>query len=256
MADAFLSASRALDSGRQSTEDVGARPYRCYFVVRIYSGATAGEGTYNTYLEEIQPAPKVGFLSSFNAQGFFEEEDALLTKISRIKYTREKLLGLTHLGESPPANETFHIGLLPREQIYMTLYKPLSEPKLEKTAWRLKIRPVARLHETADVINLDEVGGGSPSRVGDGAGGFTINYPAASDTISCVVRDLRAEERRRGEQDQAEITVVVFVDPLANVRRGDRLIANGRTLDVIAVRQPRRPGEPKELDCTEDVRGR
>lgn len=254
MADTFLRASQALDRGRAAITATGARPYRSYFVVQVWSGATAGEGTVNTYLDEIGlfqdgtiASPKVRFLNHASDQGFQQEEDALLSKISRVEYSREQILGLSSSGGSRPANETFHIGLLPREQIYMTLYEPVSEPKLEKTAWNVRLRPKARLSDSAEVL--------LPSRVSDGAGGFTLSHPSTGNFIDVIVRDLRGDERRVGEQDQAEITVVVFCGVLETVERGNRLLVNGRTLNVVDVRQPRHPGDHKELDCTEDVRG-
>jgi len=88
------------------------------------------------------------------------------------------------------------------------------------------------------------------ARTSDGQGGWTETWGTVA-TISGRIRPASANERILARQQQAEISHVFYCATSVDVTRGDRLAGEGRTWDVIAVREPSHAGHHLEIDCLE-----
>jgi len=88
------------------------------------------------------------------------------------------------------------------------------------------------------------------ARASDGQGGWTETWGTVA-TISGRIRPASANERILARQQQAEISHVFYCAASVDVTRGDRLAGEGRTWDVIAVREPSHARHHLEIDCLE-----
>ena len=144
MADVILEPNEALDEAREVIDEIGLRPYRVYFVAELWSGHKAGEGhVLSRTFTRVLPTPKMRFGGSREAMesvGKRLEGDAVIWKISRLRYTREQLKGLEVNGGRRPGNSRFMIALAPREQRLCQLYERRTGAGLV----RVDARPTAR----------------------------------------------------------------------------------------------------------------
>lgn len=84
----------------------------------------------------------------------------------------------------------------------------------------------------------------------DGQGGWVISY-AAAGTVRGRIRPSSSTERISAQSEEREITHVLYVKADADVQRGDQVVGDGLTVEVLAVREPSRAGEHLEIDCEE-----
>ncbi|MDG9705547.1 phage head closure protein [Streptomyces sp. DH37] len=86
------------------------------------------------------------------------------------------------------------------------------------------------------------------TRTPDGMGGWEETW-AQTGTVRARLSQPSARERVTADQSQSHLTHVVYLDPGADVRRGDELRQPGRVLDVLAVFEPSVPGTYLRADC-------
>jgi SPP1 family predicted phage head-tail adaptor len=79
-----------------------------------------------------------------------------------------------------------------------------------------------------------------PETAPDGSGGQTVTLTQVGE-VWAKVDQPSAEERAVGQQWGAEHSHNIFLDPDADVRRGDELRGDGQTFRVLATVQPSRP---------------
>lgn len=92
------------------------------------------------------------------------------------------------------------------------------------------------------------------SRTSNGQGGWTESYGSAA-SIEGRMRPATATERLMAAQRQAEISHVFYCAADEDVVRGDHLTGEGRTYEVIAVREPSHSGHHLEVECRETQKG-
>lgn len=90
-----------------------------------------------------------------------------------------------------------------------------------------------------------------PSSTADGYGGRDVTF-AQVGTVAARVSRPAAAERVVADQEGVEVTLDVYLDLGADVRRGDRLIGDGQTLEVLAVTSPSKAAYLK-ADVRQDV---
>lgn len=100
-----------VDEIRQIATDLGARPYRVFWVRTRWSGRERGLGVESVIsVEELTPTPNVQ-LSGLQRQmldiGVDEQGATTVTEISP-RYTETQLTGQRPNGEEIPPNETFY----------------------------------------------------------------------------------------------------------------------------------------------------
>jgi len=86
-------------------------------------------------------------------------------------------------------------------------------------------------------------------RTDDGQGGWTESYQDSGVILSGRVRPRSASEREMAGSEYSEISHVVYT--LSPPKRGNRLVIDDLTLEVIAVRNPSLMGHHYEIDCKE-----
>ena len=104
-------ADGCLDELRQLASDLGARPYRVFWIKTRWSGGKRGRGVETVFSEEeVLPTPKVDQLSSIQLQlldvGTDEQGALSISEISP-RYSENQLRGLNDDGTAVPENETF-----------------------------------------------------------------------------------------------------------------------------------------------------
>lgn len=72
---------------------------------------------------------------------------------------------------------------------------------------------------------------------GDGAGGVTVAWQQQG-TVAARFSSPSDVERQIAAQQGAEITHDVYLPPAVDVRRGDRLVDGGVTVEIVAVTVP------------------
>lgn len=99
-----------IDDIRQLASDLGARPYRVFWVRTRWSGRERGEGVESVISEEeVTPTPKVemgGLQRTLLDIGTDEQGAVTVTEISP-RYTEHQLTGDLPNGRAIPSNETF-----------------------------------------------------------------------------------------------------------------------------------------------------
>lgn len=90
-----------------------------------------------------------------------------------------------------------------------------------------------------------------PSRLPDGYGGAGTSW-AELGTVPARVSRPAPSEREVGEREGVRVTHDVYLDVDADVARGDQLVGDGQTLEVVAVTFPSRKDYLK-AECREDV---
>lgn len=100
-----------IDDIRQIATDVGARPYRVFWVRTRWSGRERGSGVESVIsVEELTPTPKVqmdGLQRQMLDIGIDEQGAISISEISP-RYNEMQLTGQLPSGEAIPANETFY----------------------------------------------------------------------------------------------------------------------------------------------------
>ena len=88
-------------------------------------------------------------------------------------------------------------------------------------------------------------------RTGDGQGGWVISYTViGSEPVR--VRPATSAERTEAQQEEREITHVLYCLASVDIARGDRVtLDDGLVIDVQAVREPSQAAEHYEVDCRE-----
>lgn len=92
-------------------------------------------------------------------------------------------------------------------------------------------------------------------RTPDGQGGWVISY-ISGDAVNCRMRPASSAERTVAQQEERQITHVLYVEIDTDIERGDRFSVDGITVDVDALRKPSRENdwlamEHLEMDCLE-----
>lgn len=89
-----------------------------------------------------------------------------------------------------------------------------------------------------------------PTRTADGQGGWTVGYSDAG-TVQGRLRPASASEKAVAMQMQAQVSHVLYCGASEDLERGDLITCEGRTVEVIAVREPSHMGHHLEIDCLE-----
>lgn len=87
-------------------------------------------------------------------------------------------------------------------------------------------------------------------RTFDGAGGW-VEARTTIGTVRGRLRPMGGTERDVADQEQREITHVLYVAAGANIARGDEVEGAGVIVEVLGVREPSRAGHHLEVDCRE-----
>jgi head-tail adaptor len=85
----------------------------------------------------------------------------------------------------------------------------------------------------------------------DGYGGQTVAYSLVGDVPARVSRP-SASEREVAAREGVEITHEVYLNPEADVRRGDQLVDGDQVLEVVSVVEPSRV-DYRKATCREEV---
>lgn len=88
------------------------------------------------------------------------------------------------------------------------------------------------------------------TRTADGQGGYTQTWATVA-TVAGRMRPASASERTLALQRLAEISHVWYVAADEDVLRGDRITGQGRTWDVIAIREPSYAAHHLEVEALE-----
>jgi SPP1 family predicted phage head-tail adaptor len=84
----------------------------------------------------------------------------------------------------------------------------------------------------------------------DGGGGQSTSWTFMHN-LRARLSQPSARERQAAEQAEASLTHIVYLQPSADVRRGDELrLAGGTVLEVTATFQPSESGTYLRADCT------
>lgn len=86
------------------------------------------------------------------------------------------------------------------------------------------------------------------SAVSDGQGGWAEEYTLGG-SVTGRVRPRSAKEADVGGSERAEITHIAYT--LSALVRGDRIVVDGKTFEVLAVRNPSLMGHHFESECRE-----
>jgi head-tail adaptor len=90
-----------------------------------------------------------------------------------------------------------------------------------------------------------------PTRTGDGQGGWTVTYETVG-TIDGRLRPAGASEKTTADQEQAQVTHVLYCAADEDIQRGDLVMGTGLpVVEIIAVREPSYMGHHLECDCVE-----
>lgn len=85
--------------------------------------------------------------------------------------------------------------------------------------------------------------------VDDGGGGQETSWGSVA-TVRARLSQPSARERQAADQAEASLTHIVYLQPDADVRRGDELRRAGQVLEVTATFEPSEPGTYLRADCT------
>lgn len=88
------------------------------------------------------------------------------------------------------------------------------------------------------------------TRTSDGQGGWTIGYTALG-SVEGRIRPATSREREVADQEEQQISHVLYVVASEDIARGDRVTSGDLTVEVLGVREPSLAGEHLEIDCLE-----
>lgn len=88
------------------------------------------------------------------------------------------------------------------------------------------------------------------TRTSDGQGGWTITYSEVEDAEGRI-RPASSEERSVAQQEERDITHVLYLLTTADVERGDLVVYGDLQVEVLGVREPSLAGHHLEVDCLE-----
>jgi len=88
------------------------------------------------------------------------------------------------------------------------------------------------------------------TQVADGQGGWTNGY-AQIKTVRGRVRPAKGGEQMAGDQQQPMVTHVAYLKTSSGVQNDDRLVFDGKTLRVQAVKEPSHANRHLEVMCEE-----
>lgn len=88
------------------------------------------------------------------------------------------------------------------------------------------------------------------TRTSDGMGGWVIAY-APAGSYKGRMRPASSAERDVADQQQRNLTHVLYVVGTADIQRGDQVTGDGVTVHVLGVREPSRSDHHLEIDCEE-----
>jgi len=92
-------------------------------------------------------------------------------------------------------------------------------------------------------------------RQSDGQGGMERQL-VPLDVLHCAIDTLATPERQVIDRDEVRATVLVFLNPDAQIQREDRLqVEDGRTLEIIGERIMQRPSHHREFEAVHIQRG-
>ncbi len=87
-------------------------------------------------------------------------------------------------------------------------------------------------------------------RASDGQGGWSEAWTELA-TVRGRLRPVSAEERTIADEVEAEVTHVLYTLASEDIARGDIVAGAGRTVRVLAVREPSQAGHHLQIDCRE-----
>jgi SPP1 family predicted phage head-tail adaptor len=87
-------------------------------------------------------------------------------------------------------------------------------------------------------------------RTDDGQGGWAISYLELG-TAEGRIRPATANERVVADAEEQQITHVLYLEHGEDVLRGDLVVCDDLTVEVLGVREPSKAGEHLEIDCLE-----
>ncbi len=87
-------------------------------------------------------------------------------------------------------------------------------------------------------------------RVDDGQGGWEESLVELA-TVAGRLRPASASERIVAQQEQRQLTHVLYTAGDVDVQRGDVVVGAGVEVEVQGVREPSRAGHHLEIDCIE-----
>lgn len=90
--------------------------------------------------------------------------------------------------------------------------------------------------------------------VSNGQGGWS-RVPVEVGTIRGRLRPLGGAERIVADQQQRQITHVLYCLATADIARGDQVDGAGLVVEVLGVREPSQAGHHLEVDCREVQKG-
>lgn len=87
-------------------------------------------------------------------------------------------------------------------------------------------------------------------RTDDGQGGWAISYLELG-MAEGRIRPATANERVVAAGEEQQITHVLYIEHGEDVLRGDRVVCDDLTVEVLGIREPSKAGEHLEIDCLE-----
>lgn len=88
------------------------------------------------------------------------------------------------------------------------------------------------------------------TRTSDGQGGWAVSY-ASVGTISGRIRPASSVEQTVAQQEERQISHVLYCLASEDVERGDRVTCGLLVVEVLGIREPSLAGEHLEVDCLE-----
>ncbi|MDZ4346861.1 MAG: phage head closure protein [Candidatus Binatia bacterium] len=88
------------------------------------------------------------------------------------------------------------------------------------------------------------------SQADDTQGGWTVSWVDVV-TIDGRLRPASASEREVAQQEQSKLSHVLYCEVDVDIVRGNLVTGAGKTVKVIAVREPSHMGHHLEVDCEE-----
>jgi SPP1 family predicted phage head-tail adaptor len=90
-------------------------------------------------------------------------------------------------------------------------------------------------------------------KMSDGQGGWLTSYVSIG-IVRGRIRPASSSERQVAQENQRQITHVLYVLPKTDIARGDLVTCDGLAVDVQGVRDPSFAGHHLEVDCVETQR--
>lgn len=87
-------------------------------------------------------------------------------------------------------------------------------------------------------------------RTSDGQGGWAISYLELG-TVEGRIRPATSNEREVAAAEEQQITHVLYVEHGEDILRGDQVVCDDLTVEVLGIREPSKAGKHLEIDCLE-----